>query len=406
LIDRTDIQNMSLSDIDANQFPYLKLKYYAKDEILRTSSDLQYWRILYEGLPESAINSNSLFTFYNDTLQQGEVLELELAVENISDYDMDSLLVRVSVVDDLNNQTTKFTRYEPLEKGQMVNTKFSINTKDFSDTQQLIMEVNPDEDQPELHHFNNLLVQQFHVIKDKINPLLDVTFDGTHIMSGDIVSPKPKIQVSLTDENLFLSLSDTSLFKIFIKEPNKAAATLIPFTSEFMTFIPAIEGSDNQAFIELNPNFTTDGEYELLVQSEDATGNSSGNLDYKVVFKIITRSAISNVLNYPNPFSTSTQFVYTLTGDEIPEYFKIQIFTVSGKVIREITQDEIGPLKVGTHRTDYRWDGTDEYGGRLANGVYLYRVVATKTGQESYESFDNGTNRFFRKEFGKMTILR
>ena len=83
---------------------------------------------------------------------------------------------------------------------------------------------------------------------------------------------------------------------------------------------------------------------------------------------------ISNLLNYPNPFTTSTAFVFTLTGSEIPGNLKIQILTVTGKIVREITKDELGPIRIGRNITEFKWDGTDQYGQRLANGVYLYRV--------------------------------
>ena len=43
------------------------------------------------------------------------------------------------------------------------------------------------------------------------------------------------------------------------------------------------------------------------------------------------------MINYPNPFSTSTRFVFTLTGSEVPDNMMIQIMTITGKVIREIT---------------------------------------------------------------------
>ena len=49
------------------------------------------------------------------------------------------------------------------------------------------------------------------VNKDKVNPLLDVTFDGRHILDGDLVSAKPDILISLKDESKFLALNDTSL---------------------------------------------------------------------------------------------------------------------------------------------------------------------------------------------------
>ena len=112
------------------------------------------------------------------------------------------------------------------------------------------------------------------------------------------------------------------------------------------------------------------------------------------------------MLNYPNPFSTSTKFVFTITGDEIPQNMKIQIMTVSGRIVREITQAELGPIHVGNNITEFSWDGTDDFGDKLANGVYLYRVVAQKASGEPYEAFNTKADQFFKNGFGKMVILR
>ena len=91
---------------------------------------------------------------------------------------------------------------------------------------------------------------------------------------------------------------------------------------------------------------------------------------------MITESSISNVYNYPNPFSTKTHFVFTLTGSTFPDDILIQIFSVSGRVVKEINLSEIGNIKIGHNKTDYFWDGTDHYGDRLANGIYFYKVTA------------------------------
>ena len=47
------------------------------------------------------------------------------------------------------------------------------------------------------------------------------------------------------------------------------------------------------------------------------------------------------LINYPNPFS-STRFVFTLMHEITSQMF-IQIMTINGKVVKEITQDELGP---------------------------------------------------------------
>src|SRR4029077_20814888 len=149
-------------------------------------------------------------------------------------------------------------------------------------------------------------------------------------------------------------------------------------------------------------------EYELIVSGKDQFGNTAGTTPYRVKFKIITKPMISNLLNYPNPFTTSTAFVFTITGSEVPQNMKIQILTITGKIVREITMDELGPLHIGRNITEYKWDGNDQYGQRLANGVYLYRVVTTLNGKRMDKFQDKGddTDRYFNKGYGKMYLMR
>jgi len=110
-------------------------------------------------------------------------------------------------------------------------------------------------------------------------------------------------------------------------------------------------------------------------------------------------------MNYPNPFSTSTRFVFTLTGSVLPDEMLIQIMNISGRVVREITADELGQLRIGRNITDFAWDGRDNYGDLLANGVYLYRVIARSGGQE-IKHLESGADTYFHKGLGKMYILR
>jgi flagellar hook assembly protein FlgD len=120
---------------------------------------------------------------------------------------------------------------------------------------------------------------------------------------------------------------------------------------------------------------------------------------------VINESSITHFYPYPNPFSTSTRFVFTLTGNVIPDELKIQIMTVTGRVVREITQDEIGPIRVGNNISEYAWNGRDEFGDQLANGVYLYRVI-TRGGGQSIDLRATDGDQAFTRGFGKLYILR
>ena len=142
-----------------------------------------------------------------------------------------------------------------------------------------------------------------------------------------------------------------------------------------------------------------------MVQGTDRSGNLSGDIEYRITFEVIHESMITHLMNYPNPFSTSTRFVFTVTGNEVPDDIIIQIMTVTGRVVREITEDQLGPIHIGRNMSEYAWDGKDEFGDPLANGVYLYRVKSRLNGEE-IKHLETGADQYFKKGFGKMYLMR
>ncbi len=398
----------NLSAINPQDYPYLQLEFSATDETNRTAPQLNYWKVLYEGLPEAILSPSLHVAVLNDTIQQGEPFRFEVAIANASTYDMDSLLVKYSITDETNKGIQKVFRWRSLEKQDTIWLRLELpsdSTRNMLGHQRLVVEINLDADQPELYFFNNIGIFDFFVKKDLRNPLMDVTFDGTRIMNGDIVSAKPLITIALKDENRFLQIKDIAAFKVSILYPDEIQPRQITFDANEMQFYPADDAS-NTAKLEWMPHFSQSGVYELTAQGKDATGNTAGEIAYQVSFEVDTKSKISNVLNYPNPFSTATHFVYTLTGEVPPVDFKIQIMTVSGRIVRELTQVDLGPLKIGRHQTEFPWDGTDQFGDPLANGVYLYRIIAKDQEGNNFEKYDNGTDRFFKNDIGKLVILR
>lgn len=397
-----------ISAVDANLYPYIKLKMHNEDFMSGTPYQLDYWRLKYAPLPEGAIAPNILFAM-KDTVEQGEKIDFKLAFKNISPINFDSLMkIGFSVRDKNNvNNPLNVPKGKKLVAGDTLVISYPIDTRNFSGNNTLIVDVNPANDQPEEYHFNNILYKNFYVKGDVYNPLLDVTFDGVHILNKDIVSAKPHILVDLKDESRFMALADTSLLKVQVRYPDGNIRDF--HFGDLMQFTPAnLATGNNTATIDFKPVFTDDGEYELIVSGKDVVGNYAGALNYHVVFTVISKAMISNLLNYPNPFTTSTAFVFTITGEQVPQNIRIQVLTITGKIVREITKDELGPLHVGPNITEFKWDGTDSYGQKLANGVYLYRVLTNLNGKslDKYKAQGDKTDQYFNKGYGKMVILR
>lgn len=426
----------TLNFINPRTYPYIFLRMNVQNDTVHVPSQLYYWRVLYKKVPEAAMNPAAHFTVQRDTVGLGDSLNVEIALENVSDISMDSMRTQYTLKSLQNGyQQNIILKQDSLRARDTMILKFKqqISNTAFSGKDQLVIEANPEDPlhQLEEYHFNNYAVVNFSATGDNVNPLLDVTFDSRRIMNGDIVSARPDIVVTMKDENKYLALNDTSLAQVYVRYPGQTIPTLINYDNNILTFYPATGNiaKRNQARIEFKPTFTLDGTYDLLIRDKDRSGNFSssstnryeGNTingvyyDYKVTFNVINKSMITNVLNYPNPFSTRTQFVFTLTGSEVPDYMKIQIMTITGKVVKEITKDQLGNIHIGTNLTDYYWDGRDQYGDKLANGVYFYRVIADINNKQidhmsstQYGQFFNNTNidKYFKNGFGKLVIMR
>ena len=413
-----NLVNIDLSNVNAVDYPFIKmkLKFSETKSFIAKMDGLEYIRFFSKELPEATLLTNTV-VFQTDTLNQGSPGIFKISSKNIGKLPMDSMLVKFTLRGGNQGSDEVITRFEKLPKGSTSEYPYNFETKKLNGNYDFICEMNPAEDQPEGFHGNNFYSRKLFVQGDNQNPLVDATFDGERIFNGDIISSKPLIKITIRDENKLFPLDDPALFNLSLVNAF-GQDTLIPLTSSEIKFYPADQAQllkKNEAVIEYTPDFTNypssyngDGEYSIRITATDIAGNQSGKYDFEKRFRIINKKSVSNVFNYPNPFSNATRFVFTLTGFELPTYYKLQIMSVSGKIVKEITQNELGPLKIGKHMTDYVWYGTDEFGDKLANGVYLYRMIIKDQEKKNYEKLEDGknTDSFFDGQWGKLVIIR
>ena len=71
--------------------------------------------------------------------------------------------------------------------------------------------------------------------------------------------------------------------------------------------------------------------------------------------------------NYPNPFRLSTEIAFALKDDS---HVRLDVYNTKGQKVITLIDDFTEANKVFT----LDWEGVDQYGKRLANGLYFYRL--------------------------------
>ncbi len=407
LISKITSLSFDLSSIDAKKYPYIKLELGFIDSNYRTPHQVNFWQVIYDPSAELSIDLNSNYSFHANNLEQGDSLKLSLPIVNIGRASIDTTDALIEIIDDNRNKpVSKWMKVPPLNTLQTYVMPIANSSNYLRGSNQIQVNINANKKYPELSYNNNFYKQSFVVKEDDLNPFLEVTFDGYRIMNGDFVSPSPIIKISSTDKNPFLLQKDTSTFELFIRKPKQFDFERVLLNSSELQFIPANE--TNQAQLIYSPAKLLDGMYSLKVQAIDASGNKAGNNDFEIDFNVLNKSTISHFYPYPNPFTTQTRFVFTLTGEKAPDQVLLRILTVNGKVIREVRKDEFGPIHIGNNVSEFAWDGTDQYGDKLANGVYLYQVFTKIEGQEieTRTTKAKEESSFFLGGTGKLFLMR
>jgi hypothetical protein len=126
------------------------------------------------------------------------------------------------------------------------------------------------------------------------------------------------------------------------------------------------------------------GPHTLSFKVWDVYNNSSEvNTDF-----IVSESAelaLEHVLNYPNPFTTHTTFLFEHNRPYVQLDVQVQIFTVSGKLIKTISDK----FTTEGYRSDHlEWNGLDDYGDRIGKGVYVYRLRVKSADGEYADKFE------------------
>jgi hypothetical protein len=221
-------------------------------------------------------------------------------------------------------------------------------------------------------------------LQDSVPPQITVYFDSESFRSGDPVSPEATLYVQVWDSNgVNLTGSTGHGITVAIDGQNP-----VDLTGEFSYELDSY--TMGRAEYQFSPGELGAGTHLAEAMAWDAANNPNSA---QVSFEVLQsgRLSLTDLLNYPNPFSGTTRFTFKIS--QAPAMVSIKIYTVAGRLVREISDvsvddefDYDNPMLV--------WDGRDAEGDLLSNGLYLYKVKAE--GADGSSAEDIGKLMFIR----------
>jgi hypothetical protein len=214
---------------------------------------------------------------------------------------------------------------------------------------------------------------------DQVGPDIKAFLNDDKFVNGSITNSSPVLLVKLSDSsgiNTGGSGVDHDIVATLDNDNHQYFVLNNFYESDVDNFQ---KGSVRFQLPELEP-----GPHSLKIKAWDAMNNSN---EYILDFTVINSAElkIQHVLNYPNPFTSKTSFWFEHNQPGTDLQLKLEVFTVSGKLVKTISQTINTP---GNRSSEVVWDGRDDYGGKMGRGVYIYRVRVKTTDGRSAEKWE------------------
>ncbi len=229
-------------------------------------------------------------------------------------------------------------------------------------------------------YFEDFIVGGFNpdALEDTIGPVIDLYMYDTTFVPGSIVGENPVLFAKVRDEsgiNTTGSGIGHDIVTTVDDNPNLAYV--------LNDYYEADENSFNSGVVTYPFADLAEGDHMLSLKVWDVYNNSSiAYLPFTVVTSM--NVIVENLRNFPNPFSTDTEFTFTHNQSGNALDVALHIYRMDGKLVRTLNTKidaegyQISPLK---------WDGTSNAGGKIGRGFYVVRVVvrneAGQTGEDS-----------------------
>lgn len=214
---------------------------------------------------------------------------------------------------------------------------------------------------------------------DATGPKMNIYMNDEKFVFGGTTNEQPMLLVKMEDESgINTAGNGIGHDLVAILDNNQQTAIVLNdyYESELDDYQ---RGNVKYPFSKLK-----EGTHTLKVKSWDIHNNSSEDYTEFVVASN-AKLALSHVYNYPNPFTTRTQFMFEHNRPCDNMDVTIQIYTVSGRIVKSIHEQVTCE---GFRVNDIVWDGRDEYGDAIGKGVYVYKLNVRDSEGNSAHKFE------------------
>ncbi len=199
---------------------------------------------------------------------------------------------------------------------------------------------------------------------DNIPPIIELFMNDESFVSGGLTNNNPLFIAKVSDENGINVGTGGVGHEITTIVSNRPEVLVLNeyYSTELNDY--------TKGAVRYPMKSLTSGNYALRFKVWD-TYNNSSEAYLEFVVANTEKIALDHLLNYPNPFSTRTDFHFdhNRAGDDIEVL--IQVYTVSGKMIKSM--DQVFYMSPA-HVSGLVWDGRDDFGDKIGKGVYVYKV--------------------------------
>ena len=205
--------------------------------------------------------------------------------------------------------------------------------------------------------------------EDNLGPTIRLFMNDENFVNGGITNDSPIILAKLEDENGINTASGIGHDIVAIIDGDETNPIIMNdfYETEVDNFM---KGTAARKIRNLEP-----GPHTLSFKAWDVYNNSS-TAELQFVVLGDDEIELENVLNYPNPFVNYTEFWFNHNRPFEPLDVQVQIFTVTGKVVKTINQSV---MTEGFLSRDITWDGLDDFGQAIGKGVYIYKITVKST---------------------------